>query len=142
HFTGRSRGAAVEAPDLMGAVNQAVRAWQASWTGRQPPELRIRKYAGVFCLVDTRGLPGCRPFESLSAHEARRLVVSEPYDDSPEQRSFIRRNLALRLDGHFVPLAVADHSIFMLLNVTAASTRGEPHAGAWAAPPNPAPVAA
>jgi ribosomal peptide maturation radical SAM protein 1 len=142
HFTGTYRSAGVEAPNLMRAIDEAVGAWRAAWTGRQPPELRIRKYAGVFCLVDTRGLPGCRPFESLSAHEARRLVVSEPYDDSPEQRSFIRRNLALRLDGYFVPLAVADQSIFMRLNEAAASTRGEAHAGAWAAPPNPAPVAA
>ena len=123
HFTGTHRGAAHEAPDLMRALNQEVRAWQASWTGRHPPELRIRKYAGVFCLVDTRGLPGCRPVEALSAREALRLVVSEPYDDSPEQRSLIRRNLALRLDGHFVPLAVADQSIFMRLNEAVASTR-------------------
>jgi hypothetical protein len=136
HFTGTYRCAAVETPDLMRAVNQAVAAWQAAWTGRQPPELRIRKYAGVFCLVDTRGLPGCRPFESLSAHEARRLVVSEPYDDSPEQRSLIRRNLALRLDGYFVPLAVADQSIFMRLTEAAASTRGEQHVGDWAARPD------
>jgi ribosomal peptide maturation radical SAM protein 1 len=129
HFTGTYRCAANETPDLMRALNQAVGAWRAAWTGRQPPELRIRKYAGAFCLVDTRGLPGSRPIESLSAREARRLVVSAPYDDSPEQRSFIRRNLALRLDGYFVPLAVADQSIFMRLNEAAASTRGEPHAG-------------
>ena len=138
HFTGTYRCAAVEAPDLMRAVNQAVRAWQASWTGRQPPELRIRKYAGVFCLVDTRGLPGCRPVEFLDAREARRLVVSEPYDDSPEQRSLIRRNLALRLDRYFVPLAVADQSIFMPLNEAAASTRpgGEQRVGARTAHPD------
>jgi len=139
HFTGTYRCAAHEAPALMRAVNQAVRAWQASWTGRQPPELRIRKYAGVFCLVDTRGLPGCRPVEFLGAREARRLVVSAPYDDSPEQRSLISRNLALRLDGYFVPLAVADQSIFMRLNeAVAASTRpeGEQHLGAWTAHPD------
>jgi len=120
HFTGTYRCAASEAPDLMRAFNLAVGAWQALWAGRQPPELRIRKYAGVFCLVDTRGLPGCRPIEYLSAPEARRLVVSEPYDDSLEQRSLIRRNLALHLDGCFVPLAVADQSIFMRLNEAAA----------------------
>jgi hypothetical protein len=74
---------------------------------------------------------GGRPIEFLGAREARWLVVSEPYDDSPERRSFIRRNLALRLDGHFVPLAVADQSIFMRLNEAAASTRGEQHVGAW-----------
>jgi ribosomal peptide maturation radical SAM protein 1 len=139
HFTGTYRCAAVETPDLMRAVNQAVAAWQAAWTGRQPPELRIRKYAGVFCLVDTRGLPGCRPVEYLGAREARRLVVSEPYDDSPEQRSLIRRHLALRLDGHFVPLAVADQSIFMRLNeAVAASTRPEreQHLGARTAHPD------
>ena len=120
HFTGAYRSAADEAPDLMRAVNQAVGAWQASWTGRQPPELRIRKYAGVFCLVDTRGLLGCRPVEVLGAREARRLIVSEPYDDSPEQRSLIRRNLALNLDGYFVPLAVADQAIFMRVHEAAA----------------------
>jgi ribosomal peptide maturation radical SAM protein 1 len=139
HFTGTYRCAANEAPGLMRALNQAVGAWQAAWTGRQPPELRIRKYAGAFCLVDTRGLPGSRPVESLSAHEARRLVVSVPYDDSPEQRSLISRNLALRLDGYFVPLAVADQSIFMRLNeAVAASTRpgGEQHVDAWTARPN------
>jgi hypothetical protein len=130
HFIGTYRCAANEAPDLVRAVNKAVKAWRAAWTGRQPPELRIRKY----------GLPGCRPIELLSAREARRLVVSEPYDDSPEQRSFIRRNLALHLDGYFVPLAVADQPIFMRLNEAAASTRAEPRASAWAAPPNPAPV--
>lgn len=123
HFTGTYRCAANEAPDLMRAVNNAVKVWQAAWTGRQPPELRIRKYAGVFCLVDTRGLPGSRPFEFVSAHEALRLLVSEPYDDSPEQRSHIQRNLALHLDGHFVPLVVADQSIFMRVNEAAASTR-------------------
>jgi ribosomal peptide maturation radical SAM protein 1 len=122
HFTGTYRCAANEAPDLMRAINQAVGAWQAAWTGRQPPELRIRKYAGVFCLVDTRGLPGSRPMETLSAHEALRLLESEPYDDSPEQRSLIRRNLALRLDGDFVPLAVADQSIFRRLKEAVAST--------------------
>src|SRR5262249_23188655 len=102
------------------------------------PELRIRKYAGVFCLVDTRGLPGCRPVDVLDAREARRLVVSELYDDSPEQRSLIRRKLALRLDGHFVPLAVADQSIFTRLNEAAVSTRrgGQQHVGAWAAHPD------
>jgi ribosomal peptide maturation radical SAM protein 1 len=127
HFTGTFRCAANEAPDLMRAINEAVEAWRAAWTGRQPPELRIRKYAGAFCVVDTRGLPGGRPIEFLGAPEARRLVVSAPYDDSPEQRSFIRRNLALRLDGYFVPLAVADQSIFMRLNEAA---------GAWAVPPD------
>jgi ribosomal peptide maturation radical SAM protein 1 len=119
HFTGTYRCAAVDAPDLMRAVNQAVRAWQASWTGRQPPELRIRSDGGGFRLVDTRGLPGSRSVEFLGAREARRLVVSEPYDDSPEQRSLIGRNLALRLDGYFVPLAVADQSIFMRVNQAA-----------------------
>jgi ribosomal peptide maturation radical SAM protein 1 len=133
HFTGTYRCAANEAPDLMRAVHQAVKAWQAAWTGRQPPELRVRKYAGVFCLVDTRGLPGCRPVEFLSALEARRLIVSEPYDDSPEQRSLIQRNLALRLDGYLVPLAVADQSIFMRLNEAVAATRP-------AAPPSSAGV--
>ena len=123
HFTGTYRCAALEAPGLMRAVNQAVRAWQASWTAGQPPELRIRKYGGAFCLVDTRRLPGSRPVEFLGAREARRLIVSEPYDDSPEQRSLIRRNLALRLDGYFVPLAVADQSVFMRVNEAAASTR-------------------
>ena len=138
HFTGAFGCAAVEAPDLMRTVNQAVGAWQASWTGRQPPELRIRKYAGVFCLVDTRGLPGCLPVEVLGAREARRLIVSEPYDDSPEQRSLIRRNLALRLDGYFVPLAVADQSIFTRVNAAAASTLpgAEQHVGAWTPPPD------
>jgi len=136
HFTGTYRCAGIEAPNLMRAIDEAVGAWRAAWTGRQPPELRIRKYAGVFCLVDTRGLPGCRPIEFLGAREARRLVVSEPYDDSPEQRSLISRNLALRLDGYFVPLAVADQSIFMRLNEAAASTRGEQHVGAWTAHPD------
>jgi ribosomal peptide maturation radical SAM protein 1 len=115
HFTGTFPCAAAEAPDLMRAIDNAVKAWQASWTGRQPPELRIRKYAGMFCLVDSRGLPGCPPFEYLDARKARRLVVSEPYDDSPEQRSLIQRKLALHLDDHFVPLAVADQSIFTRL---------------------------
>ena len=123
HFTGTYRSAANEAPDLMRAVNQSVRMWQAAWAGRQPPELRVRKYAGVFCLVDTRGLPGSRPIENLSAHEALRLLVSEPYDDSPEQRSLISRNLALRLDGHFVPLAVADQPVFTRVNEAVAATR-------------------
>ena len=138
HFTGTYRCAADETPDLMRAVNQAVGAWQAAWTGRQPPELRIRKYAGVFCLMDTRGLPGCRPIEALSAREARRLVVSEPYDDSPEQRLLIRRNLAIRLDGYFVPLAVADQSIFMRVNEAAASARPERErtVDAWTAHPD------
>jgi hypothetical protein len=139
HFTGRYRSAGVEAPNLMRAIDEAVGAWRAAWTGRQPPELRIRKYAGVFCLVDTRGLPGCRPIESLSAHEARRLVVSEPYDDSQEQRSLIRRKLALHLDGYFVPLAVADQSIFMRLNeAVAASTLpgAEQPVRAWTPPPD------
>jgi ribosomal peptide maturation radical SAM protein 1 len=116
HFIGKFPCAATEAPDLMRAVNNAVTAWQASWTGRQPPELRIRKYAGMFCLVDTRGLPGCPPVEYLEARKARRLVVSEPYDDSSEQRSLIQRRLALRLDEYFVPLAIADESIFKRLN--------------------------
>jgi len=123
HFTGKYRCAAVEAPDLMRELNQAVRAWQTSWIGRQPPELRIRDHADGFCLVDTRGLPGCEPIEFLGAREARQLIVSEPYDDSSEQRSLIRRNLALRLDGYFVPLAVADQSVFMRVNEAAASTR-------------------
>jgi ribosomal peptide maturation radical SAM protein 1 len=138
HFTGAYRCAAVEAPNLMRAINQAVGAWQASWARRQPPELRIRKYAGTFCLVDTRGLPGCRPVEFLSAPDARRLVASEPYDDSPEQRSLIRRKLALRLDGYFVPLAVADQAIFTRLNEATASTRPgvEQLAGARTAHPD------
>ena len=78
------------------------------------------------------------PVEFLDAREARRLVVSEPYDDSPEQRSLIRRNLALRLDRYFVPLAVADQSIFMRLNEAAASTRpgGEQRVGARTAHPD------
>jgi ribosomal peptide maturation radical SAM protein 1 len=136
HFIGDYSCAAHEAPVLMRAVDQAVKAWQASWTGRQPPELRIRKYAGGFYLVDTRGLSGCRPLEALSAREARRLVVSEPYDDSPEQRLLIRRNLALHLDGYFVPLVVADQSIFMRLNEASKSAqrRGAQHVGAWTAP--------
>jgi hypothetical protein len=120
HFTGTYRCAGQEAPELMRAVNKAVSAWQAAWTGRQPPELRVRKYAGVFCLVDTRGLPGCKPMESVSAQEARRLLVSEPYDDSLEHRSLVKRKLALRLDGYFVPLAVADESVFMRVNDAAA----------------------
>jgi len=120
HFTGTYRCAANEAPELMRALNQSVKMWQAAWAGRQPPELRVRKYAGVFCLVDTRGLPGSRPMESVSAQEARRLLVSEPYDDSPEQRSFIQRKLALHLDGHFVPLVVADESIFRRVTEAAA----------------------
>jgi ribosomal peptide maturation radical SAM protein 1 len=138
HFTGAYRCAAVEAPNLMRALHEAVGAWQASWTGRVPPELRIRKYAGAFCLVDTRGLPGCQPMEFIGAREARRLVVSEPYDDSPEQRSLIGRNLALCLDGYFVPLAVADESIFMRLNEAAVSTRrgGEQRVGTSTAHPD------
>lgn len=138
HFTGMYACAAVEAPDLMREVNQAVGMWQAMWTGRQPPELRIRKYAGVFYLVDTRGLPGCRPVEVLGAREARRLIMSEPYDDSTEQRALIRRNLALHLDGYFVPLAVADQAIFIGVNEAAASTlRGaEEHVWAWTPPPH------
>ena len=137
HFTGAYPCAAVDRPDLMRAVNQAVEAWRTAWTGRQPPELRLRKYAGVFCLVDTRGLPGGRPVEYLGAREARRLVVSEPYDDSPEQRVLIRRNLALRLDGYFIPLAVADQSIFVRVNEAAASTRpgSEQRVGARTAHP-------
>jgi len=116
HFNGTYRCAALEAPHVLRAVNQAVGAWQASWAGRQPPELRIRKYGGVFCLIDTRGLPGCRPVEFVGAREASRLLVSEPYHDSSDQRSLIRRKLALRLDGYFVPLAVADQSIFLRVN--------------------------
>jgi ribosomal peptide maturation radical SAM protein 1 len=136
HFTGTYRCAGQEAPDLMRAVNKAVRAWQASWTGRQPPELRIRKYAGVFCLVDTRGLPRSRPMESVSAQEARRLLVSEPYDDSAEQRALISRKLALHLDGYFVPLAVADESIFTRVTEAAAVSmraRVKPQPGAGTA---------
>ena len=136
HFNGTYNCAAVEAPDLMRSVNQAVKSWQASWTGRQPPELRIRKYAGVFCLVDTRGLLGSRPVEVVGAGEARRLIVSEPYDDSPEQRSLIRRNLALHLDGYFVPLAVADQTVFAGVLAAAAATLrdAEAHAAASALP--------
>ena len=39
------------------------------------------------------------PLEPLEAHDVRRLLVSEPYDGSPEQRALIRRTLALPLDG-------------------------------------------
>jgi ribosomal peptide maturation radical SAM protein 1 len=120
HFTGTFPCAAAEAPDLMRAINNAVNEWQASWTGRQPPELRIRKYAGVFCLLDTRGLPGCPPVEYLDPRKAKRLVMSELYDDSPEQKALIQRKLALHLDDYFVPLAVADQSIFTRLNQVAA----------------------
>jgi len=136
HFTGTYRCAANEAPELMRALNQSVKMWQAAWAGRQPPELRVRKYAGVFCLVDTRGLPGSRPMESVSAQEARRLLVSEPYDDSPEQRSLIQRKLALHLDGYFVPLVVADESIFRRVTEAAAVSMGagvKPQLGAGTA---------
>jgi len=61
--------------------------------------------------------------ESVSAQEARRLLVSEPYDDSAEQRALISRKLALHLDGYFVPLAVADDSVFMRVNDAVSATR-------------------
>ena len=51
HFTGAYNCAATEAPDLMRTVNQAVGAWQASWTGRQPPGVAHSQVCG-------RVLPG------------------------------------------------------------------------------------
>jgi ribosomal peptide maturation radical SAM protein 1 len=115
HFIGDYPCAGVDRPELMREIYKAVQNWRSAWATGQHPELRVYVQGGGYWLLDTRAIRDAPPNQPLSSAEARRLVVSDAYDDSPDQRSLIRDKLALKLDGYFVPLAVVDQSVYLRL---------------------------
>jgi ribosomal peptide maturation radical SAM protein 1 len=112
HFTGDYACAAAEAPDLMRELSDSILSWQKAWAAAAPPQLRLSIYGGAYVLTDTRGLRGTKRRQVLSSVQAGRLLESRPLVGDEEQNSAIDLKLAVRLDGYFVPLVVAEQSVF------------------------------
>ena len=87
----------------MREVNDAVDNWRSAWTSGQVPELRVYVHGGGYWLHGHTGDTGVPSVQPLSAAAARRLIVSEPYDDSADQRSLIGDKVAVKLDGYSCP---------------------------------------
>jgi len=126
HFMGTAPCASREAPELMREIQQAVASWRGRWSAAAPPELRVGEHAGIFVLVDTRGLPETEPVELLDADAARRLLRAERFDASAAQLELIERNLAVHLDGWLQPLALADPAVLALLAAPSTAAAGRP----------------
>lgn len=118
HFEGDFDSESYRAPELLREIQTLIESWRTAWASDRPPELRIGEYRGAFILVDTRGLPNTESFELLDDEDARRLIVSQPYDGGSRQQSLIERKLAIRLDNSFVPLSVIDQRTLALLQRT------------------------
>jgi ribosomal peptide maturation radical SAM protein 1 len=127
HFTGDYRSGGLESPRLMRKVDLAIERWQQAWAGGVGPELSIHEYAGIFALVDSRGLPDTQAMRPVSALEAHRLLVSEPFIGSRDQQEMIARKVAVHVDGYLVPLAAATDTVFERVEEAAACayTAGE-----------------
>lgn len=123
HFMGSAPCASQDAPELMRRIQQAVADWRARWSGGTPPELRIGEHAGLFVLIDTRGLAGNKPIQVLDADEARRLLTAERFQDNDRQLEMLERRLAVHLDGWLQPLPIVDPSVLALLAATAPETQ-------------------
>ena len=118
HFMGTAPCASQAAPELMRHIQQAVADWRGRWSGGTPPELRIGEHAGLFVLIDTRGL-GNEPIQVLDADEARRLLTAERFEGDDHQLEMLEHRLAVHLDGWLQPLPIVDPSVLALLAATA-----------------------
>lgn len=116
HFMGSGAHASHSAPELMLDIQQAVAAWRGRWASADPPELRIGEHAGLFVLIDTRGLERTERVQALDAYRARQLLTASPYEGSAEQIEAIERRLAVNMDGWLQPLAVVDSATLALLD--------------------------
>jgi hypothetical protein len=110
HFVGEYESAADQYPDLMRALGEDLAHWRRAWSRRYGarPELKIEPRGdGTFLLVDTRGLPGTTGTVALHRDEAAFLVTHRLYGQTADEDRAIANQLAVAVDGWFVPLPVA-----------------------------------
>jgi ribosomal peptide maturation radical SAM protein 1 len=131
HFTGDYRCGSHKDFDVIVELDKEVTQWRAVWKQPDPslrPELRITREAGGYVLLDTREPTGRRKrARFLDETRASFLLTSKPYSESAPEVRAVAENLAVVVDGWFVPLAVADPDVLVELTQGENRVERRPH---------------
>lgn len=131
HFVGTFESDTYQYPDLMTQIDEAIAEWRALWRRPVGPVLTLtRVKEDAFILKDTRELPNTKPFDFVNLEQARAALVGLP--DAQRGASAwawaLERHVAMEIDGHLVPLALADNALLLDLEGTAAPAQTTPAA--------------
>jgi ribosomal peptide maturation radical SAM protein 1 len=113
HFVGDYESGGYASIETVRALRGAVAAWHEAWAAESRPDLRIGRWENAWALVDTRGLPDTEDVRLLDRDEAASLLVARPAEGSDDEDAAVAAKLAVRLDGWFVPLAVAEPQVLL-----------------------------
>jgi ribosomal peptide maturation radical SAM protein 1 len=116
HFVGEYEHAGARHPQLIRALREEVERWIGLWERTELPVLIVARVTEEqFVLLDTRGLDLGREIEIIDIDQAH-AALAESLEPTPATGWAVQRGCAARVDGRYVPLAVATPDL--LENVT------------------------
>jgi ribosomal peptide maturation radical SAM protein 1 len=116
HFKADYRSASRDHPDIIKRFEKEIEIWRNFWRSDcVPPQLMvIRKGAGKFVLLDTRGLSGAEPISIISRDEAKVVLSDVDLNRGDKLLEWaIDRKLVAELDSAFVPLATGSPDLIL-----------------------------
>ena len=122
HFTASYPSGIRESPDLLRELDTEVARWRAAWRtpDQAPPSLALTPLdEDVFFLLDTRGIEGTETVQFLDRPQAALVLKGARPGDSVDCGWALERGLLAELDGHYVPLAVAEPALLRQLGEAA-----------------------
>ncbi len=115
HFVADYESAAYQNMQQIEAIMQAVEAWRTQWTRNdRHPVLALLPAGERFLLVDTRGLPGKPPLQTLEPRQAAAALTARPYDDAEQTQWAVEARIGVQMDSWYVPLATAEAELLEL----------------------------
>jgi ribosomal peptide maturation radical SAM protein 1 len=127
HFTAKYRCGAHDHAEVIHRLWQETGRWRAAWKqkgGAPNQDLRLFRNRGSFVLVDARDLWRKKRSYSLDEKEASALVTAGLCSESGLEAWALREKLAVIADNWFVPLAVAEPEVLLVL--TGEDDKGRP----------------
>lgn len=117
-FTGEYEHFSHDNEPIIIKIHSIIEKWKKRWDGNTIPKLHISKASEKnYLLMDTRGLPGTKPVQTLSYKQALAALKDRPLtqveDLENEMEWAIEQNLIVELDGWYVSLITAEPELLL-----------------------------